>query len=221
MTEDKYHKPDTRRLEQLYRRAADGEPASRIDEAVLGKARRAASRPRRGGLRHPGAWGVGLAAAASLVLAVGLVFQYDWQPTPESEQLEQFRASAELEQADKPSAPAAGDGVKRQDVDEAMEIRESAEFNQIQVTGARSRDEAGRDSQESRKTEAAEARIATPVPPEEEGQSSPEAWLERIRDLAEAGELDEARQEMRNFRDAYPSASIPIGIREALAKDVE
>lgn len=219
MTENNRHNPDSTRLEQVYRQAADAEPDSRIDEAVLGKARGAASGPRRGGLRHPGTWGVGLAAAASLVLAVGLVFQYGWQPAPESEQLKQFRARAEMERVDKPSAPAAGDSRKLEDAEEPAAIQESAELNGVQVTGARAREKVDGDGRGSRKTEADEARMAAPPPVEEGERLSPEVWLERIRALSEAGKLDEARKEMRNFRDTHPSIKIPAEIQEALATD--
>lgn len=221
MTEDKRDNPDTTGLDKLYRQAADAEPDRRIDEAVLGKARRSASRPRRRSLRHPGAWGTGLAAAASLVLAVGLVFQYGWQPTPESEQMKQFRARAEMEQADKPAAPAVGDSRKLQDSAEPTAIRESAELNRVQVTGARARDEAEREGQESRKTEADEARMAAPPPAEEDEERTPEAWLDQIRQLVNNGQMSEARYQVRLFRESYPSAEIPVEIREAVASDSE
>lgn len=221
MTEDNRHNPDTTRLERLYRQGADAEPDSRIDDAVLGEAREAAFRPRRRSLRHPGAWGAGLAAAASLVLAVGLVFQYGWQPAPESRQLEQFRASAEMERADKPAAPAAGDSRKLEDTGEPTAIRESAELNRVQVTGARAREEAEREGQESRKTEADEVRMAAPPPAEEGAQRTPEAWLDRIRELVNNGQMSEARRQVRLFGEAYPSAEIPVEIREAVASDSE
>lgn len=218
MTEDKRHTP---RLDRLYRQAADVEPDRRIDEAVLGESRSAASSPRRRTLRRPGAWGAGLAAAASLVLAVGLVFQYGWQPTPETGRLEHFRAKAEMEQTDKPSAPAAGDSIERQDGGEPAAIEESTELNRLPVAGARTREAGDRDGQKSRKPEPDEAHLASPPPVDEGERLGPEAWLERIRALAEAEKLDEARQEMRDFRDAYPSVRIPIEIRNALATDAE
>lgn len=221
MTEDKRHKPNAERLDRLYRQAADVEPGSRIDETVLGEARSAAFAPRRRALRHPGAWGVGLAAAASLVLAVGLVFQHGWQPIPESGQLQQFRARAEMEQADRPSAPAAEASRELEDAAEPAAIRESAELNRVQVTGARSRDEAGRVDQENRKTEADEARMAEPLPVEEGEQRTPEAWLDRIRELVNNGQMSEARHQVRLFREAYPSAEIPVEIREAVASESE
>lgn len=216
MTEDRRHKPDATRLEQLYHRAADAEPDRRIDETVLGKARMAASRPRRGALRHPGAWGAGLAAAASLVLAVGLVFQYGWQPTPESERLKQFRARAKMEQADKPSAPAAGDSIKRQDAEVPAPIEESAGMDRVQVTGARTRKEADGEGRESQKAEADEARMAAPVPMEEGEQLSPEAWLERIRMLIQDDRRERAKEELRSFKTSYPSTNIPSEIRDML-----
>jgi hypothetical protein len=221
MTEDKRNNPDTTRLERLYRQAADAEPESRIDEAVLGEARSAASSPRRRDLRHPGAWGAGLAAAASLVLAVGLVFQYGWQPTPETGNLEQFRDRAKMEQADTPSAPAAGDNVKRQDGGEPAAIEESAELNRIQVTGARTREEMDGESREAQKSEADEARMAAPPPAEEAEQRTPEAWLEKIRELVNNDEMEEARHQLRLFKEAYPAAEIPVEIREAVAPESE
>lgn len=218
MTEDRHHNPDIQRLEQLYHQAADAEPLRDVDNAVLTQAHRAASGSRRLALRHPGAWGAGLAAAASLVLAVGLVFQYGWQPAPESERLRQFRARAEMEQADKPSAPAAGDGIKRQDGGEPMAIEESAELNRVQVTGARNRQESAREEQKSRESERDEVRLAAPVPTTEDEQLGPEEWLERIRGLAEAGKMDSAREELRAFREIHPDVEVSQDI-QALLED--
>lgn len=220
MTEDNRQNPDPTRLERLYRQAAHAEPDSRIDEAVLGKARRAASRTRRGGLRHPGAWGAGLAAAASLVLAVGLVFQYGWQPAPESDHLKQFRARAEMEQADEPSAPAAGDSIRRQDAEEPPAVKESAELNRVQVTGARVKEEAGREDQESREAKGEEAETAAPALDDESDRIRPEKWLERIRDLSDAGELESAREELRAFQETHPEVEVPRDIRELLEHGV-
>ncbi len=126
-----------------------------------------------------------------------------------------------MEQADKPAAPAAGDSIKRQNVEEPKAIRESAELNRAQVTGARTREEAEREGQESRKTETDEALMAAPSPVEEGAQPTPEAWLDQIREFVNNGQMSEARQQVRLFREAYPSAEIPVEIREAVASDSE
>lgn len=220
MTEDNRQKPDPTRLDQLYRQAAHAEPDSRIDEAVLGKARRAASRTRRSGLRHPGAWGVGLAAAASLVLAVGLVSQYGWQPAPESDHRKQFRARAEMEQADEPSAPAADDSIRRRDAEEPAAIKESAELNRVQVTGARAPEEAGREDQESREAKVDETEMAAPTLDDGGDRIRPEVWLERIRDLSEAGQMESAREELHAFQETHPEVEIPQDLRELLKDGV-
>lgn len=216
MTEDKRHHPDTRRLEQLYHQAADAEPLRGVDNAVLTQAHRAASGSRRRALRHPGGWGLSLAAAASLVLAVGMVFQYGWQPTPESEQPEQFWTREGMETADKPSAPVAGDSIKRQGAEEEAVIKEPAELNRVQVTGARNRQESEREEQKSRESERDEVRLAAPVPTTEDEQLGPEEWLERIRGLAEAGKMDSAREELRAFHEIHPDVEVPRNIQGLL-----
>lgn len=221
MIESRRDKPDTERLGRLYRQAADVEPDDRLDATVLARVRKAASGPRRQGLRPAGAWGVGLAAAASLVLAVGLVFQYGWQSAPRSEQLEQFGAGTEMEQADKPAAPAVGASRKLEDAGEPAAIKEAAELNRDQVAGSRTREEAEREGRESQRTEADEASMAATPPAEEDGHPIPERWLDQIRELLKNGQLSEARHQARLFREAYPAAEIPTEIREALASDSE
>lgn len=122
-------------------------------------------------------------------------------------------------QAETPSAPAAGDSREFEDAAEPASTRESAELNRVQVTGARSRDEAGRDGQQGRKTDADESRMAAPPRVEEGEQLSPEAWLQRIRTLMAKGSLDEAREELQEFRETHPSTVIPEEIRVELAAD--
>lgn len=44
-----------------------------------------------------------------------------------------------------------------------------------------------------------------------------EAWLQRIRELAQAGKTDEARASLREFRHRYPAHTLPEDLR-ALAE---
>lgn len=45
---------------------------------------------------------------------------------------------------------------------------------------------------------------------------APEQWLERIRQYRDDGELDLARQDLREFRRAHPRARIPKDLRPLL-----
>jgi resuscitation-promoting factor RpfA len=40
-----------------------------------------------------------------------------------------------------------------------------------------------------------------------------EAWLQRIRELAKAGRLDDARASLREFRHRYPGVALPDDVR--------
>lgn len=223
MTDSRQENRDNEALESLYRQAADAEPDGRIDDLVLEKARRAASRPRPRRLRHPGAWGVGIAAAASLVLAVGLFLQQGGPPEPQS--MEQFRVKEGLQDADTKSEPTAPAMKSTPQAGESAGIRESEALQRDDAGAARAGQRAETENAEEMDSGVneigAERDLATPLPADEGRESTPEAWLERIHQLVNSGRLDEARHQIRRFREAHPSAEVPVEIREALASDPE
>lgn len=221
MSEDRRHKPDTERLERLYRQAADVEPDSRLDRTVTAKARRDAERTSRSALPNLRPWGLGLAAAASLALAVGLGLQLGFHSDRATPEMQQFRAGSSLEEAEQPASPAVDTSMKTEAAAGPSAMRKTRELDQADAAPARSRQSGGREPKDDRTMSADERRLAAPLPAGEAGQLSPEAWLERIHDMVEAGHLEAARDELRNFRTAYPSAAIPPEIRQALMTDTE
>lgn len=217
MSEKRPDIPDSERLEKLYRRAGDAEPDGRVDSAVLAKARRTTSRTRGHGLRHPGAWGVGIAAAASVILAVGIVFQRGWQPGMSdmpgaSEPSESLMKDAEGAAA----PPGAGADTGRRGAKETGPNGEMTDSDDAEVTGSRFRREDRGQAQAVPERKANQATMAAPATVNEEQPLNPEAWLGRIEKLVERGRLDSARRELRSFREAYPSVEIPPAILEGL-----
>lgn len=221
MSNEKRQPSDKEHLQRLYRQSADAEPESRVDDAVLGKARNAALAPRRRGLRHPGTWGLGMAAAASLVLAVGLYidqgYRVEIDPLPavnpeirlEDHAMEEAGAAGTAGERVAPAAaPVIGEGETstRQQADQAA-------YRAKRPGPAAGQGETGN----SKAVEEDEMRSAA-APAEEPGDPDAEGWLARIERLIEAGNLEQARQEFREFRAAYPAATVPAGIRERLAE---
>lgn len=219
MTDEKRHNPDDARLERLYSQAADAEPDSRLDDAVLGRARKAARVSRRTGLPHPGAWGVGIAAAASLVLAVGIVLHQGWQPSIGDVPGTAEPSESLMKDAEQPAAPAAGGPSMKQRGGEASEAKaEATELGRVQVTGSRIRREDRNEPRATPEREAEQAGMAAPATVDDDEHPGPEAWLEQIRELIGDGELDQARGELRDFQTHYPSARVPVDIREQLSE---
>lgn len=215
MNQGDKHNPEREDLERLYRQAADAEPDGQVDEAVLARAREAASARRPRPWAHFGPWGVGIAAAASIVLAVGLVYRIGLQPQPASPQMQEFRAKSRPEPAGEAPSREAGTLNEADSADEPAGLRKSEAQDRARVMGVRMRQGE------------AEQKAAAPPPEAEDGASpadpmeqlSPEAWLERIRGQVHQGRFEEAREELRQFQEKYPSAEIPLGIRNALASE--
>lgn len=220
MTEDRRNNPETERLERLYRQAADAEPDGRIDDAVLGRARKAVSARRRRALPYLGPWGVGIAAAASVVLGVGLFYQVGWESGPAAPDMQQFRAEPEAEVPDRPASPPVGASSKAESAAEPATVKKARELDRAE-SSARARQDAGMEDSAGQPASFDEHRLSEPVPAEEAERLSPEARLERIRDLIEEGQLDEAREDLREFQASHPSVEIPAAIQEALAPDPE
>lgn len=219
MTNKKRHNLDDARLERLYSQAADAEPDGRLDDAVLGSARKAARLPRRTGLPHSGAWGVGIAAAASLVLAVGIVLHQGWQPGVGDVPGAAEPSEPLMKDAERPATPTAGGASTRQQSAEEPEAKaETSGLDRVQVTGSRIQREERNEPQATPEREAERAGMAARTTVNDDEHPGPEAWLERIRELIEDGELDQARGELREFQAHYPSARVPAEIRAQLSE---
>lgn len=223
---------ERKRLETLYRRAADAEPDPGIDRMIRA---RAAAHPV-SGHRRVLVWGGGLAAAACLVLAVGIGLQVgppapQAPPTPSMEmdvalppesgarQEDAFKAgdkaAAEEDSRELSGASVTGSRVRREPQLEAepepqAEARvEPRDF----VTPSSSRDDRARSRE--RQTAAPPKPAALRSVPEQIELLPPGPWLERIRELVAAGKTETAREMLEAFRKQYPDETIPAEL-EAL-----
>lgn len=216
MSEHRPDMPETerRRLEDLYRCAADAEPEAGIDRMIRARAHAATGASARH--RRVLAWGGGLATAACLVVAVGIGLQLD---PPGSALPEPASPPPEESTSGTRAADTAGAGFRADD--EAAEVES--------LGAARAPMESERARRLERKAEPAtdddaRRRAQAPVPADKELREAPpasqrlsdsleplppEVWLERIEALVEAGRLETAREMLEAFRAQYPEETVP------------
>lgn len=190
-------------VSRRYRELGSEEPPRSLDQAILAASRRSAAPRRR--------WYVPLAAAAVALLGIGIALQV------EREQPDSAIVTAPSEAPSEPkqeSAPAPSleekEGTPRELMRDApAERRESrVEDNSPQAGAAASAPRAAPVPQTAPARNAAQA---------DAFQESPERFLERIAELRKKGRHDEADKALAEFRQRYPSYSIP----EAMLGTVE
>ena len=169
------------------------EPPELLDQAVLNAARRAAANPPR---RRSVRWLGALATAAVVVLTLTLVVRQDPQgpapPVPETDGFElELRAVAPEAVRESPSryqeaAPRAASKA-------ALPPRQDA----------LAQDEA-----------AAPVAAADAVGEEDAAVLGPEAWVEHMLNLRDAGHSDQLNQELAAFRKTYPDFVLPPELLE-------
>jgi hypothetical protein len=190
------------RLSDAYRDLPGAEPPAALDEAVLAAARAASGRRRR--LVHgpfAGSWLAPAAAAAVVVLAVGLtLFVVDRSGAPVPGEL----------QGEDPALPAAPPPVSgRTTQEESAESRAPAAKRQHELRERRDAAPAEhRFTVEPAPAAAApemESGVRKSAPADEaDWRASPEAWLAHIESLKRAGRAAEAEASLAEFRRQFP-----------------
>ena len=213
---------DQERDPQLSRRYAElgrEEPPPELDAAVLSAARRAAEM-RPAPLVAPTGrrrWYFPVAAAAVIVLAVAVTVQVEHeQPDPETAALpspkQEQGFAKQVPEAKRADAPAVAPAVK---LKPQTLPKETTTPNAPVPAPA----EAARDAlQENRAQGAPAARAEMRAGALASKPESPEAWLERVVRLREAGRDEEAERAFEDFKRRYPDYRIPEAMLEKLAK---
>ena len=181
------------RVTQRYRELGGEEPPRELDQAILAAAHRAADRPHAPLVTPAGwhRWYFSLAAAAVLMLAVGIALHVDRQPPPE------WEAANESAQRTPASPPAANEAKPAKESALAKERREAQPAEAPAVLADRV-ESAQRKAEVPSSAAAAAARADTP-----------ERELERIAELRRLGRDDEADKALAEFRKRYPDYKIP------------
>ena len=224
-------------ISSLYAQRPPEEPSATVDESILQASRDAVSRKNPGTGPFSGHWQIPAALAAVLVLAVGITLTFEKQPGDETYQVEQYspdRSASETKlkkssgktPLQTESAPAdSGSQSTRRDsgAEERNRIAPVAEPAPASSGQAASKSapsapakaklyEApqGLSVESTTRTEPASGdRVeqepgAVPL----EGQAAAR-WLESIQALAKQNKIEEARQQLKDFRRVYPDYPVP------------
>lgn len=173
------------KLSSAYRELGSEAPSARIDEAVL-----AASRERFAARRAPGRRLLPLAAAAVIVLGVGLVLRIATEPSvPQAERdgFDAFSTAQETPAQETPRLPADARREKARALEAAMSAKTT--------TGDRGAEAC------------AESRAA------DEGET-PQQRLAFVLCLHESGAEATAQRELASFREAWPDHPLPETLRD-------
>jgi hypothetical protein len=211
------------KVSQRYRGLGAEEPSRELDERILAAARRAGHRT--GRYR----WAAPLAAAAVLVLAVGVALHVErQQPALEEKEVAkqepakpaQEALMKEKREAPPQAAPAAPVFAPDPKQAPSREMRARPEARARSDVQARAQPApAPSSAADAVGPAAAPERAAAPqarARAELAKTESPEKWLERIVELRSRGKHEEADKALAEFRRAYPHYKIPETMREKL-----
>jgi len=163
------------------------EPPDLLDQSVRNAARRAL--PSRG-RRRPLRWLGSLATAAVVLLAVAVVIQQDQQgPVPPMPKSDGFRL----------------DDAVRTEGHASDATAEEQEPGRAEIRLQRASPVAESEAASAMLKEAMEA---------DEAVLAPEAWVERLLQLQQAGRREELQAELDAFREAYPGYQLPPELQE-------
>lgn len=233
--------PEERALAQgLARLDGAAAPSPELDARILAMARGAPSRPAAAAPpRRRRRWPLGLGLAASVVVALGLAWQLrpapDGQVPAARQQKLPVDASARPSAADAGPAPAAAlperaAAIAPEPSTGTGTVAPVAADEAPAVAAARvAVDAVDVDDDTPRAQPPADAaRPGTPVdvladqpldeqpPASMDSPSVREHWLQRIRELREAGQDQAARESLREFQRRHPQAEVPADLRMLL-----
>lgn len=125
--------------EALYKTLPDTDPPAELDQKVLAHAaaRRSSQANNRGEGRRWDAFGRRFAAAAVVILAVGIFFQSDFGPDIQDEPLLSSRSESTAQSLSpaQPPSPAAADKVEASEMESSHELEEVAGVDEVPVVG--------------------------------------------------------------------------------------
>ncbi len=182
-------------LENAWRDLDHPEPPALVDQGILNRARAAVDKPHS---NRP--WSFGwihtVTTAAVIVLGVTLLLQFRETAPPAD-----FPAPAASPPPERDAATAKTRLMERQ---AAEPMRQEARSVAPAAAGAAEETEA----------DAAAPRLANEAMSiaEDADDLAPEQWLEDIRALVEAGQLEAARASLGGFRETWPDYPVPDGL---------
>lgn len=187
--------PGLESIRSAWRELDQDEPPQLLDQAVLNSARRQLERgPKFRRLRWLGAF----ATAAVVVIAVTLVVrqdQYAPAPTPVGDGFSlEKSAAAPREAGDQPMM------LEQSAAAPAAELRADADTAPA--------------NDEPRSSRALPLRELGEARDEETSLLSPEAWIEQMLKLHEAGRMEELSVELSSFRRAFPDYPLPAELTD-------
>ena len=222
------------KLSRLYREASNEAPPPALDAAILAAARERAAKPRSRALSSWWRWMAPASAIATLVLGVSLALLIERErpetagevlirQTPPPTETRQ-PAHETVPQRPEAAAPAAPRAAKKE-APAAFALPPAvprAEQPYAAERGARTAPPATpapKAVMESNVADsvsgAAPAAAGRPAPLAQESvRRSPEAWLEEIVRLKQAGREREAAEQLAEFRKAYPAHALPESLMQ-------
>lgn len=219
--------PDERdpRLTALYRRMAAENPPAALDARILAAAGRAVARRRWWQLPMRPVWGVPLASAAVVLLALSLVTfvaldRRGVEPAAGPSRSDAPAASTaaemhgrDLDEGEVPEARRA----EREDAP-AEHRRKAAQALAPAPASATAGTEMGAPASSMPLAPARPVAKGEPAEPMGEGDGllRPEPWLARISALVASGRRSEAAAELARFRRAYPDHPVPPALQSLL-----
>jgi hypothetical protein len=197
---------DLQELRKAWDSLEKAEPPELIDRAVLNAARRDLAGRRKGEIR----WMGGFATAAVVVLALSITLLQDEKPPlplpaePDGLKLDQAEPGAPTAKLRKD--PALND-VGEAEVQLRREKREQFKLEAVAEESA------------SQAPAAASVADSAEMDLDEQGQPmaetpGPEAWVERLQRLRQAGNSERFQQELEAFLEIYPDYPLPPGWRK-------
>ncbi|MDX8404103.1 MAG: hypothetical protein R8K54_06820 [Mariprofundaceae bacterium] len=211
-------------LANLYQQTRIEEPPMALDSVILSEARKSVEKAKEKPIWNRIGWIPSLATAAVALLTVSLVIQTG-QEHPES------MAPAMID-----AAPMQEQGMAIEEDEQPVPAKQTVEEKDQQAPTAKAK----RMLKIERRAADVQQFKAAPAPTQSEGMASdmmvtePEVlgaararssakaelsideWLKQIRDLIQAGKLDEARKSLEAFKKAHPDYSLPEDIHSVL-----
>jgi hypothetical protein len=221
-------------LSSLYAQGRNDEPSPVVDKKILQAARNAIPEKASGTGPFSGNWKIPVALAAVLVLAVGISITLERQTGSKSYRVERYspevsspptakpkpakkKEAERLRQSDRvqskqPATPAAepmleaAPATARDKVNKPVAPEPAAE-DVLQAPANLEPEQAapmGNAAEGLMKQQDEETKLTEPAEPE-----TAERWLQSIRDLVKQNKIDEAKQQLVDFRRVYPDYPLP------------
>lgn len=185
-------------LSRAYRQAQSVEPPASVDEFVLSAARQTKDKRAR-------RWLTPLAAAAVLVLGLTTTLS-----------LLQDEAIVRMTDDSYPAESAQADFLNREAPDSSEEVRQQKSSPRIlnDSPAAASAPAPAPPALQKRAAPAAELQSQSAGSRERKEGDTARNWIQRVRDLRQAGLEDAARREFAAFRSLYPDREVPDDLQD-------